>query len=176
MPDDQKNKTFIVKFPDISMVTAITHWFVKMIAFAMFHAVLLMLLWNIVIPDIFPFLKSIAYPEALGLILITRLLTRSWMNESRNEMLLNQLTVIQHVNNNICNLMMYLAQRFGTPVRIQHRIDTPQGMLPEKTEIPVTIEEGHLKTNLKDPPTTSRPAPPKAQVTVDKSENFDETG
>lgn len=151
MSESNNSQPFFVKYMNFSIVTAVTNWVFKTIAYAMLHAVILTILWNMVIPSIFPFLKPLDYPQAVGLVLILRLLSRSWLQESRNEMLFNLLNVAQFQNNNICNIMMFLANTFGMHVPRQPTSDTPDAGFPQKLEV---SEANNLA----------------------KIENFDETG
>jgi hypothetical protein len=147
MSNTKNKQPFFIKFPDFSVISATTNWIFRTILFSLIHAVVLLVLWNLTIPNTFPSVKMIEFYQAVGLVLITKLLSRSWIQEARNEILLNILNVAHYQTNNIASIMMYLANRFGIP----------QAVAPSQTQPP-------------ENPVVNNAHP------VDESENIDSSG
>lgn len=95
-----------IVFTKVSRYVALT------VMWSLLQAVLVQFLWNFTIPVIVQFSSAISYPQALALIFLARILSRTWTKDSQTELMLMQLRHQQYIDNTTYGMLGIMASQY----------------------------------------------------------------
>ncbi|MDF2435516.1 MAG: hypothetical protein JWP44_5147, partial [Mucilaginibacter sp.] len=91
--------------------TTTTRWIGNTVAVSLLQAIPLLWLWNFVIPAVF-MIKAITFAQAVAIIFIVKILSRSWISEGIMESLVTQSAQLAYQNGLIYNALVFVETKF----------------------------------------------------------------
>lgn len=126
-------------FNNISIFTTYIFW---AIVWSLGQAYLLQFFWNETIPNITVLFTTLTYKHAFSLIIIIRILTRSWVKDTLQQAAANQMFATVELKQIVHNLFMVLSAKINLD---ESRIRFFEAMSQEITSENKT--ENHNNTN-----------------------------
>lgn len=97
-------------YNDISIFTTYIFW---AIVYSLGQAYILQFFWNMTIPNITVLFTALSYKHAFGLIIIIRILTRSWVKDTLQQAAANQMFATQEIRGILHNLLIMVSAKIN---------------------------------------------------------------